>query len=45
MFDINVYLIIVSKVFGVVVGDDFLFAIVVEWFYNYKQTIEKKCCK
>ncbi len=45
MFDINVYSIIVSKVFGATVGDNFLFAIVVERFYNYKQTIEKKGCK
>jgi hypothetical protein len=32
-------------VFGVMVGDKKNFAVVVERFYNYKQTIEKKGCK
>jgi hypothetical protein len=36
MLDINMYSIIVSKVFGVTIGDNFLFAIVVERFYNCK---------
>jgi hypothetical protein len=42
MFDINMYSIIVFKVFSVTVGDNFLFAIVVERFYNCKEVIEKK---
>jgi hypothetical protein len=42
MLDINVYSIIISKVFGVIVGDNFLFSIVLERFYNRKQAIEKK---
>ncbi len=45
MLDINVYSIIVSKVLGAIVGNNFLFAIVVERFYNCKQVVEKKSCK
>jgi cytosine/uracil/thiamine/allantoin permease len=45
MLDINVYSIIVSKIFGVIVGDNFLSTIVVERFYNCKHVIEKKCYK
>jgi hypothetical protein len=35
------YLIIDSKVFGVTIGDNFLFAIIVKRFYNYKHVVEK----
>ncbi len=34
------YSIIDSKVFGVTIGDNFLFAIGVERFYNYKHAVE-----
>ncbi len=40
MVEINVYSIIDSKVFGVAVGDNFLFAIGIEKFYNCKHTVE-----
>jgi hypothetical protein len=40
MLEINVYSNIDSKVFGMIVGDNFLFAIVVKRFYNYKHVIE-----
>jgi hypothetical protein len=40
MLEINVYSIIDSKVFGVIVGDNFLFAIGAKRFYNYKHAIE-----
>jgi hypothetical protein len=36
MLEINMYSIIDSKVFSVTVGDNFLFAIGVERFYDYK---------
>ncbi len=39
MFNINMYSIIVSNVFGVTISDNYLFAIVVERFYNCKHTI------
>jgi hypothetical protein len=40
MLEINVYSSIDSKVFGMIVGDNFLFAIVVKRFYNYKHVVE-----
>jgi len=40
MLEINVYSSIDSKVFGMIVGDNFLFAIVVKKFYNYKHVVE-----
>jgi hypothetical protein len=42
MFDVDMYSIIISKVFGVIVSDNFLFTIVVERPYNCKQVVEKK---
>ncbi len=42
MLDINMYSIIVSKVFHPTVGDKKKFAIVVDMLYNYNQIIEKK---
>jgi hypothetical protein len=42
MLVINVYSIIDSNVFGLTIGDNFLFAIVVERFYNYKHMVEKE---
>ncbi len=42
MFEINMYSIIDSKVFGVIVGDNFLFAIGIERSYDYKHTIEEQ---
>jgi hypothetical protein len=42
MLDINVHLIIDSKVFGVTIGDNFLFAIIVKRFYNCKHVVEEK---
>ncbi len=42
MLDINMYSIIISKVFGVIVGDNFLFASIIKRFYNCKQVVEKK---
>ncbi len=41
-FDMNMYSIVVSKVFGMIVGNNFLFAIIVERFYNCKQVVERK---
>ncbi len=41
MLEINVYSIIDFKVFGVIVGDNFLFAIGVERSYNYKHAVEE----
>jgi len=41
MLEINVYSIIHSKVFGVIVGDNFLFAIRVERFYHCKHSIKE----
>jgi len=40
MLEINVYSSIDSKVFGMIVSDNFLFAIVVKRFYNYKHVVE-----
>jgi hypothetical protein len=40
MFEINVYSIIHSKVFGVTVGDNFLFPIGVKKFYDCKHVVE-----
>ncbi len=42
MFVINVYSIIDSKVLGLIIGDNFLFAIVVERFYDCKHAIEEE---
>jgi hypothetical protein len=42
MLVINVYSIIDSNVFGLTIGDNFLFAIVAERFYNYKHVVAKK---
>ncbi len=42
MLEINVYSIIDSKVFGVTIGDNFLFAIVVKSFYDYKHMVEEE---
>jgi hypothetical protein len=39
MLEINMYSIIDSKVFNVIVGDNFLFAIGVKRFYNYKHVV------
>jgi hypothetical protein len=41
MFEINVYSIINSKVFGLTIGDKFLFAIVVKRFYDCKRVVEE----
>jgi len=41
MLEINIYSIIDSKVFGVIVGNNFLFAIGVERSYDYKHAVEK----
>jgi hypothetical protein len=41
MLEINVYLTIYSKVFGVTIGYNFLFAIVVERFYDCKHPVEE----
>jgi hypothetical protein len=40
MLEIIVYSIIDSKVFGVIICDNFLFAIRVKRFYNYKHAVE-----
>jgi hypothetical protein len=40
MLEINLYSIIDSKVFSVIVGDNFHLAIEVERFYNYKHAVE-----
>jgi hypothetical protein len=40
--DMNMYSIVFSKVFGVIVGNNFFFAIIVKRFYNCKQVVEKK---
>ncbi len=42
MFEINMYSIIDFKVFGLIIGDNFLFAIVVERFYNCKHVVEEQ---
>jgi hypothetical protein len=42
MFEINMYSIIDFKVFGLTIGDNFLFAIVVERFYNCKHMVEEQ---
>jgi hypothetical protein len=42
MLEISMYSIIDSKVFGVIVGDNFLFAIGVERSYDYKHTVEEQ---
>ncbi len=42
MFEINMYSIIDSKVFGVIVGDNFLFAIGVERPSDYKHAVEEQ---
>jgi hypothetical protein len=42
MLDINVHLIIDSKVFGVTIGDNFLFAIIVKRFYDCKHVVEEQ---
>jgi hypothetical protein len=42
MLEINVYSTIDSNVFGVTIGDKFLFAIGVERFYNCKHTVEEQ---
>jgi hypothetical protein len=42
MFEINVYSIIDSNVFGVTIGDNFLFSIRVKRFYNYKHEVEEQ---
>ncbi len=41
MLEINMYSIITSNVFGVIVGDNFLFTIGVERFYNCKHSVEE----
>jgi hypothetical protein len=41
MLEINMYSIIDSKVFGVIVGNNFHFAIGVERSYDYKHAVEK----
>jgi hypothetical protein len=40
MLEINVYSIIDSKVFGVTIGDNFLFTIGIERFYDWKHVVE-----
>jgi hypothetical protein len=42
MFEINVYSIIDSNVFGVTIGDNFLFSIRVKRFYDYKHEVEEQ---
>jgi hypothetical protein len=42
MLEINVYSIMDSKVFGVTVGEIFLFAIRIKRFYNCKHVVEKQ---
>jgi hypothetical protein len=42
MLEINVYSIIDSKVFSVTFGDNFLFTIVVERFYDCKHATEEQ---
>jgi hypothetical protein len=42
MLEINMYPIIDSKVFGVIIGDNFLFAIGVERSYDYKHKIKEQ---
>jgi hypothetical protein len=42
MLEINLYSIINSKVFGVIVGDNFLFPIGVERSYDYKHMVEEQ---
>jgi len=42
MLMINMYSIIDSKVFGLTIGDNFIFAIIVERFYNCKHMIEEE---
>ncbi len=42
MLVINTYSIIDSKVFDLTIDENFLFAIVIKRFYNYKHTVEEK---
>ncbi len=42
MLEINMYSIIDSKVFGVTIGDNFLFSIVVKRSYDYKHMVEEE---
>ncbi len=41
MLEINMYSIIDSKVFGLTIGENFLFAIIVERFYDCKHVFEE----
>jgi hypothetical protein len=41
MFEINVYSIIDSNMFGVTIGDKYIFSIGIERFYDCKHTIEE----
>jgi hypothetical protein len=42
MLKINMYSIIDSKVFGLTIGDNFLFAIIVKKFYVCKHMVEEQ---
>jgi hypothetical protein len=42
MLEINMHSIIDSNVFGVTIGDNFLFAIGVERFYDCKHLVEEQ---
>jgi hypothetical protein len=42
MLETKMYSIIDSKVFGLIVGDNFLFAIGVKRSYNYKHIVEEQ---